>query len=85
MTREFVLCERKMAAQRLMKEFCTLQKDREGEKEIVLYPVNDSSLFEWKGFIKGPPDTPFSDGIYELNIKVPVSISIPLIQQLSFF
>ena len=74
-----------MAAQRLMKEFCTLQKDREGEKEIVLYPVNDSSLFEWKGFIKGPPDTPFSDGIYELNIKVPVSISIPLIQQLSFF
>lgn len=58
-------------AARLMKELKTLQNEGKNE-EIVLYPANDNSIFDWVGFIRGPPDTPYSDGTFELSIKVPV-------------
>ena len=59
---------------RLIKELQGLQKERD-YSEIVLYPINDSNIYKWKGFIRGPPDTPYHNGIFELEIVVPVCIS----------
>ena len=58
-------------AARLMKELASLQRENDFS-EIVLYPISDSNIHEWVGFIKGPPDTPYSQGTFELSIKVPV-------------
>merc|ERR1712100_444133 len=33
--------------------------------------VDDSSMFEWRIFIEGPPDSPFFGGIYELRMSFP--------------
>lgn len=60
---------------RLMKELAALQKE-DDFSEIVLYPCSDSNIHEWNGFIKGPPDTPYQGGTFELHIQVPVSFFI---------
>ena len=63
-------------AARLMKELAALQRESDHD-EIVLYPANDSDIQSWVGFIRGPTDTPFSNGTFELSIDVPVSTHFP--------
>jgi ubiquitin-conjugating enzyme E2 D/E len=31
----------------------------------------DGNLFKWFGTIEGPQDTPYADGLFELNIHIP--------------
>ena len=38
---------------------------------MFLFPVSDSDVFHWKGYIIGPPETPFEKGVFELDIVVP--------------
>merc|ERR1712137_323481 len=57
-------------AARLMMELAALQRESDHD-EIVLYPANDSDIQSWVGFIRGPTDTPFSNGTFELSIDVP--------------
>jgi len=38
--------------------------------DITLIP-GEANLYEWTAFIKGPPDTPFEGGIFQLGIVVP--------------
>ena len=33
-------------------------------------PINDQYIYQMKGFIIGPADTPYEDGIYEFSIKL---------------
>ncbi|KAL6052195.1 E2 ubiquitin-protein ligase peroxin 4 [Balamuthia mandrillaris] len=56
-------------AARLMKEYQALQK--EPAEDIVLFPCNESNIFHWRGFITGPPETPYEGGTFELDINVP--------------
>ncbi len=60
-------------AGRLMKEYRELQKDACGSKlDIILEPV-DGNLNNWRGVIRGPVDTPFEGGRFELDVIVPSS------------
>eukprot|EP00009_Paramoeba_aestuarina_P007161 CAMPEP_0201510270 /NCGR_PEP_ID=MMETSP0161_2-20130828/3031_1 /ASSEMBLY_ACC=CAM_ASM_000251 /TAXON_ID=180227 /ORGANISM="Neoparamoeba aestuarina, Strain SoJaBio B1-5/56/2" /LENGTH=159 /DNA_ID=CAMNT_0047905419 /DNA_START=51 /DNA_END=530 /DNA_ORIENTATION=- len=56
-------------AARLMKELKAL--DEEEGDEIILYPKQESDIFHWCGWVKGPPDTPYEGGTFELDIVVP--------------
>ncbi len=35
-----------------------------------MYPI-DETLREWKGYVIGPPSTPFEGGIYEIRALYP--------------
>mmetsp|Transcript_58039 Transcript_58039/g.184437 ORF Transcript_58039/g.184437 Transcript_58039/m.184437 type:complete len:155 (-) Transcript_58039:191-655(-) len=55
---------------RLFKELKEVQRDSHKETEIVLYP-DESNIFKWTAFIKGPADTPYEGGTFQLDIIVP--------------
>ncbi|KXS16752.1 ubiquitin-conjugating enzyme [Gonapodya prolifera JEL478] len=57
---------------RLLKE---LRDSQRNEAEYVedLHPVDDDNLFEWIAVVRGPVDTPYDGGRFEISIKVPVS------------
>ena len=56
-----------MSRNRLNKELLEATKSK--DKHILLTPVNDN-LYKWIGFIKGPPDSPFSDGWFKLDFVI---------------
>lgn len=67
-----------MAANRLMKELRGLRAEQEevvtAKSEplsISLSPENDEDIFEWVAWIRGPPDTPYEGGYFELAITIP--------------
>jgi len=33
--------------------------------------VNDNDLFNWEGVLFGPPDSPFSGGVFKVSIQFP--------------
>lgn len=41
------------------------------EEPDIRLGVKDDNLLEWRAFIRGPTDTPYADGIFELSIVVP--------------
>src|SRR4051812_15313525 len=56
---------------RLAKEYHGLmQNPIEG---IDLYPLDESNLYEWVAFIRGPLETPYEQGVFELRLSVPTS------------
>mmetsp|Transcript_10827 Transcript_10827/g.19561 ORF Transcript_10827/g.19561 Transcript_10827/m.19561 type:complete len:157 (-) Transcript_10827:390-860(-) len=60
-----------MAARtRLFKEFKELQRETTLRKEIRLTP-DESNIFVWTALIKGPQDTPYENGTFELILNVP--------------
>jgi len=44
--------------------------ENEPPEDMVL-SLTDSDLFEWIAFIRGPRETPFEDGVFQLAIRVP--------------
>jgi len=58
-----------MALKRLKKEFDELQKEK--LENCDAEPIHSEDLFEWKAFIKGPSDTPYENGYYELILLFP--------------
>jgi len=46
-----------------------LQKDP--AEDIVIYPKNEGDMFKWTAFLKGPPETPYEGGTFELDIVIP--------------
>src|SRR3989338_3504394 len=67
-----------MAANRLMKELRALRAEKEDVAtakseplSISLSPENDEDIFEWVAWIRGPPDTPYEGGYFELSISIP--------------
>lgn len=55
------------AAKRLRKELQVLQ--RSGEDADIHLQHNPDNLLIWKAWIKGPGETPFENGIFELDIR----------------
>ena len=58
-----------MAQRRLQKELQTLR--REPMDDMVLTPVSDDNLMRWTAHIRGPVDSPFADGVFQLDVQVP--------------
>lgn len=52
-----------------MKELKSLRDD--SSDDILLFPKDDSDIFQWQAYIKGPPETPFEGGTFELEFIVP--------------
>eukprot|EP01111_Echinosteliopsis_oligospora_P001922 TRINITY_DN12815_c0_g1_i1.p1 TRINITY_DN12815_c0_g1~~TRINITY_DN12815_c0_g1_i1.p1 ORF type:complete len:153 (-),score=26.95 TRINITY_DN12815_c0_g1_i1:89-547(-) len=58
-------------AARLMKELKNIKS--ETSDDVILFPRNDQDIFVWTSIIKGPPDTPYEGGSFELDITVPTN------------
>jgi peroxin-4 len=57
------------AVKRLRKELTALQKSP--DPDIILKPVGDD-IRKWTALMRGPEDTPFEGGVFELSIQVDV-------------
>eukprot|EP00879_Flechtneria_rotunda_P002274 GHRR01002465.1.p1 GENE.GHRR01002465.1~~GHRR01002465.1.p1 ORF type:complete len:162 (+),score=46.47 GHRR01002465.1:204-689(+) len=58
------------ARQRLLKEYKEVARGKIQDTGITLLP-NETNLFTWRALLKGPSDTPFEGGTFELAINVP--------------
>ena len=59
-----------LARKRLAKELMEVSKAAlKGEKDIILVTEGDN-LFKWYGYIKGPPDSAFSEGWFKLKFEI---------------
>eukprot|EP00201_Polytomella_parva_P009604 CAMPEP_0175055188 /NCGR_PEP_ID=MMETSP0052_2-20121109/9938_1 /TAXON_ID=51329 ORGANISM="Polytomella parva, Strain SAG 63-3" /NCGR_SAMPLE_ID=MMETSP0052_2 /ASSEMBLY_ACC=CAM_ASM_000194 /LENGTH=161 /DNA_ID=CAMNT_0016319999 /DNA_START=10 /DNA_END=495 /DNA_ORIENTATION=+ len=54
---------------RLLKEYKEATKQKDNDSGILLVP-SETNIFKWKAFIKGPKDTPYEGGTFELAIQV---------------
>ncbi|KAK9812624.1 hypothetical protein WJX72_000788 [[Myrmecia] bisecta] len=57
------------ARTRLFKEFKEMSRAK-ADNGITLEP-DETNIFVWKALIKGPRDTPFEGGVFELVMNVP--------------
>jgi peroxin-4 len=57
-----------LAITRLNKEAREYQKLKD---EIRLLLRDDQNIYKWQAYLKGPPDTPYSEGTFLINIDVP--------------
>ena len=56
-----------LARKRLSKEQIAIARSK--DSDILLIPAEDD-MFKWTGYIKGPPDSPFSEGWFKLYYEV---------------
>ena len=56
------------ASKRLRKELQVLRKSQNEQDDIFLHNHPDNLLL-WKAWIKGPSDTPYEDGVFQLDIR----------------
>lgn len=56
------------AAKRLRKELQTLQKSKNDDDDIYLH-ADPNNLLHWHAWLRGPPDTPFEGGVFQLDIR----------------
>ncbi|KAL5074141.1 hypothetical protein RYX36_013125 [Vicia faba] len=55
---------------RLFKEYKEVQREKTADPDIQLV-CDDSNIFKWTALIKGPSETPFEGGIFQLAFSVP--------------
>ncbi|CDK25015.1 unnamed protein product [Kuraishia capsulata CBS 1993] len=67
-----------MSEKRLLKELRTISKELVQEDSslalngvLVLEPVSEGDLFEWRARIRGPEGSCYANGIWDLHITVP--------------
>lgn len=56
------------ASKRLRKELHMLRQAKDEDDDIVLQP-NPDNLLLWKAWIRGPADTPYAGGVFQLDIR----------------
>uniref|UniRef100_A0A7S1VCB2 UBC core domain-containing protein n=1 Tax=Grammatophora oceanica TaxID=210454 RepID=A0A7S1VCB2_9STRA len=58
------------AAKRLRKELQNLEKSKHEVDDVFLRPTNpEESILMWTALLKGPPDTAYEGGVFQLNIR----------------
>ncbi|KAL7164431.1 hypothetical protein ACSBR2_040363 [Camellia fascicularis] len=55
---------------RLFKEYKGVQREKAADPDIQL-ACDDSNIFKWTALIKGPSETPFKGGVFQLAFSVP--------------
>ncbi|CAL5355421.1 unnamed protein product [Camellia sinensis] len=55
---------------RLFKEYKEVQREKAADPDIQL-ACDDSNMFKWTALIKGPSETPFKGGVFQLAFSVP--------------
>ncbi|KAJ1824356.1 E2 ubiquitin-protein ligase peroxin 4 [Coemansia sp. RSA 2675] len=58
------------AVRRLLKELQDIQNDP-SEEIVFLAPIDDESILRWRAVLRGPRDSPYEGGHFELHISVP--------------
>jgi ubiquitin-conjugating enzyme E2 D/E len=59
-----------MSLQRIQKEFAELNNDSPCNCSAV--SVDEKDQFHWQTTLMAPEDTPYSGGVFRLNINIPV-------------
>uniref|UniRef100_A0A0D3F7Z5 E2 ubiquitin-conjugating enzyme n=1 Tax=Oryza barthii TaxID=65489 RepID=A0A0D3F7Z5_9ORYZ len=55
---------------RLFKEYKEVQREKSADPDIQLI-CDDSNIFKWTALIKGPSETPFEGGVFQLAFSIP--------------
>eukprot|EP00262_Sarcandra_glabra_P010055 TRINITY_DN24930_c0_g1_i1.p1 TRINITY_DN24930_c0_g1~~TRINITY_DN24930_c0_g1_i1.p1 ORF type:complete len:158 (-),score=27.61 TRINITY_DN24930_c0_g1_i1:423-896(-) len=55
---------------RLFKEYKEVQREKAVDSDIQLV-CDDSNIFKWTALIKGPSETPFEGGVFQLAFAIP--------------
>ncbi|GER33781.1 ubiquitin-conjugating enzyme family protein [Striga asiatica] len=55
---------------RLFKEYKEVQREKVADPDIQLV-CDDTNIFKWTALIKGPSETPFEGGVFQLAFSVP--------------
>ncbi|KAJ1735772.1 E2 ubiquitin-protein ligase peroxin 4 [Coemansia biformis] len=56
---------------RLLKELHDIRKEPSTAELASLGPVSDADLLRWRAVLRGPRDTPYAGGFFELLIDIP--------------
>jgi peroxin-4 len=64
---EVTIMQSLAASKRLRKELQVLRKSGD-DSDIVLW-VHPDNLLKWKAWIRGPADTPYEGGVFQLDIR----------------
>lgn len=59
-----------IAAQRIQREFREVAAD-EASKTQYYIEASESNILHLKGYVSGPPDTPYEGGRYYLEMNIP--------------
>jgi peroxin-4 len=59
-----------LATTRLNKELRQYMNMKENS-EIQLYLKDNVNIYSWQAKLKGPPDTPYSEGVFYVNMDIP--------------
>ena len=58
------------ATKRIVRELADLRKDH--PLNCSAGPVDEADVFIWEGVLFGPDDSPYSGGVFKVNIQFPV-------------
>ena len=57
------------ASKRLRKELQVLRKSQNDKDDDIFLQNNPDNLLLWKAWIRGPSDTPYEGGVFQLDIR----------------
>ncbi|XP_042421789.1 protein PEROXIN-4-like isoform X2 [Zingiber officinale] len=60
----------KASRARLFKEYKEVQREKAADPDIQLV-CDDSNIYKWTALIKGPSETPYEGGVFQLAIAIP--------------
>ncbi|MCO5603709.1 hypothetical protein L7F22_057860 [Adiantum nelumboides] len=55
---------------RLFKEYKDVQREKSADTDILV-TCDENNIYRWTAHIKGPAETPYQEGIFQLSINVP--------------